>query len=136
MGQLQQRIKYDLAHAISQRDNATRDYLKVITAELERGESKEKTDAETIDILKSLKKQANLLTEMSGISYKETMLLNNYIPQMMLEDEMKTVVHDIITLNNLSKPSDLGQVMKMVGMYGPTIDKKFCSSLAKELLAQ
>lgn len=136
MGQLQQRIKYDLAHAISQRDNATRDYLKVVTAELERGESKDKTDEETLQVLRSMKKQATLLTEMSGISFRETMLLDNYIPQMMSEDEMKTVVHDIVTLNNLSKPSDLGQVMKMVGMYGPTIDKKFCSSLAKELLAQ
>ena len=135
MGQLQERIVADLATSITNRDNVTRDYLKVVVAELSRGKFQEKTDEETLQILTSMKKQATLLTEMSGISFKETKLLDLYLPKTMSFGEMRYIVETIVKDKECTKQSDLGKVMKELAQYGPTLDKKYCSEYSKELIS-
>jgi uncharacterized protein YqeY len=138
MGQLQDRIVRDLAMAIAGRDDVTKEYLKVVVAELSRGKLQIKTDEEVIDVLKSMKKQANLLTEMSGISFHETKLLDLYLPQMMSEQGVRDYVGLIIETEHLTDIKDLGKVMAHIrnGGLGDQIDNKLASQFAKEILSK
>ena len=76
-----------------------------------------------------MKKQANLLTEMSGISYKETALLDHYLPQMMSEQGVRDYVSLIIETEHLTDVKDLGRVMAHIrnGGLGDQVDKKLAS---------
>ena len=131
MKQLQERIQQDLANTPYGTEPEKRVLLKTLLAEIKLKKGNNPSDEDVLAIVRKFKENAYECNNLY-----EILILDAYLPQMMSEDEMKIIVHDIVTLNNLAQPSDLGQVMKMVGMYGPTIDKKFCSSLAKELLAQ
>lgn len=131
MKQLQERIQQDLANTPYGTEPEKRVLLKTLLAEIKLKKGNNPSDDDVLTVVRKFKENAYECNNLY-----EILILDAYLPQMMSEDEMKTIVHDIITLNNLAKPSDLGRVMKMVGMYNSTIDKKFCSSLAKELLAQ
>lgn len=126
---LQTKIDNDLRQAITDRNKDRAEFLKVIVAELSRKSTKEVSDEEVIKELKRIKEGSIICGNMS-----EVFILEEYLPKMMTEDEIRVHVHTVIAGNNCESLKDLGKVMKILNLYGPTMDKAIASKIAKQLL--
>ena len=126
---LQEKIKSDLNIAIFKRKSSA-DFLKVIVAEMSRKDSKILPDEEVLKILKMMKEGATLLKNEFELN-----ILKEYLPQVMSEEETKSVVKEIIDDNNFSSIKDHGQLMKQLNTFGPHIDKSIASKYAKQFLS-
>lgn len=126
---LQTKISNDLKQAITDRNKDRAEFLKVIVAELSRKSTKEVSDEEVIKELKRIKEGSIICGNMSEVS-----ILEEYLPKMMSEDEIRIHVHTVIAGNNCESLKDLGKVMKILNLYGPTMDKAIASKIAKQLL--
>lgn len=126
---LQTKIDNDLRQAITDRNKDRAEFLKVIVAELSRKSTKEVSDEEVIKELKRIKEGSIICGNMSEVS-----IIEEYLPKMMSEDEIRIHVHTVIAGNNCESLKDLGKVMKILNLYGPTMDKAIASKIAKQLL--
>lgn len=129
---LQEKIGEDLIQSIQNRNFERRNFLRVVASELTRGESKVKSDEETLKELINLRKNA---TEM-GNQY-EIDILNEYLPQMLNEKETMVLVVKIITDNNITTMKEIGKLMGKVKQLpeAAMIDNSIVSKIAKELLS-
>lgn len=125
---LQEKITQDLATAIAERNNSKRDFLKVVVGELSRKESKEVPDSETIALLKKMLENAKELNNQEEIAF-----CMEYLPVMMSEEEISTLVANIILANNFSSMKDLGNIMSIINGNPKvdTIDKKLVAKHIK-----
>lgn len=128
---LQERIQQDLANTPYGTEPEKRELLKTLLSDIKLKKGNEPSEEDVLAVVRKFKSNAIECNNQFEVS-----ILEAYLPQMMSEDNMRELVGHIIIASNLAKPSDLGQVMKMLNLYGPGIDKKFCSSVAKELLSQ
>lgn len=126
---LQTKIDNDLRQAITDRNKDRAEFLKVIVAELSRKSTKEVSDEEVIKELKRIKEGSIICGNMSEVS-----IIEEYLPKMMSEDEIRIHVHTVIAGNNCESLKDLGKVMKILNLYGPTMDKAIASKIAKQIL--
>jgi hypothetical protein len=132
MGQLQERLQKDLANLpYGGPAPRTRELLKILLSEIKLKKGNEPSDEDVLAVIRKFKENA-----IECDNLYEVLVLNEYLPKMLGKQEMDFLVKCIISDNDLSKPSDLGKVMKELGTYGPTIDKKYCSTIAKQLLTQ
>lgn len=127
---LQTKINEDLKQAITDRNKDRVELLKVVVAELSRYPTKEVSDEDVLKKLKMVKEGAIACGNTS-----EVVILNEYLPTMMSEDEMRVHVNNVISANNCTGLSDIGKVMKILNYYGPTLDKAYTSKYAKETLS-
>ena len=133
---LQSKIREDMVAAMKLRDRDTVDLLRVVAGEFGR-EMKdvrvELTDDKVIAILKKMKENA---IELGNLG--EVVILDKYLPQMLGEFQVKTIVGGIIQKNNYSSMQDMGKVMGTLKSHPMTaqIDGKLASQITKELLNQ
>lgn len=126
---LKEQIEKDFSDAITDRDRERLDLIKVIKAEISREKTKNPTDEEILKIIRRLKEGALICGNTHEVKF-----FNSYLPVMMTKDEIEINVRTVINANNYNKPSDLGKVMKILNSYGPTLDKKIASEIAKQIL--
>jgi len=133
---LQSKIREDMVAAMKLRDRDTVDLLRVVAGEFGR-EMKdvrvELTDDKVIAILKKMKENA---IELGNLG--EVVILDKYLPQMLGEFQVKTIVGGIIQKNSYSGMQDMGKVMGTLKSHPMTaqIDGKLASQITKELLNQ
>ena len=133
---LQSEIRNDMVAAMKSRDRDTVDLLRVVAGEFGR-EMKdvrvELTDDKVIAILKKMKENAIELGNLGEVE-----ILDKYLPQMLGEFQVKTIVAGIIQKNNYSSMQDMGKVMGTLKSHPMTaqIDGKLASQITKELLTQ
>ena len=126
---LQERIQKDFQQSIADRNTPRTEFLKVVVAELSRKSTKEVSDEEVLKELKRMKEGAVAC----GNSH-EVIMLDEYLPKMMTEEEIKVIVSNIIETHNFKTMKDLGAIMKILNSYGPTMDKAIASKLVKQFL--
>ena len=118
------------------RDRETVDFLRVVAGEFGR-EMKdarvELTDDKVIAILKKMKENAIELGNLGEVE-----ILDKYLPQMLGETQIKTIVGGIVQKNNYSGMQDMGKVMGTLKSHPMTaqIDGKLASQITRELLTQ
>ena len=133
---LQTQIREDMVAAMKLRDRDTVDLLRVVAGEFGR-EMKdvriELTDNQAISILKKMKENAIELGNLNEVE-----ILDKYLPQMLGELQVKTIVGGIIQKNGYTEMRDMGKVMGTLKTHPMTaqIDGKIASQITKELLAQ
>ena len=133
---LQSKIREDMVAAMKLRDRDTVDLLRVVAGEFGR-EMKdvriELTDNQAISILKKMKENAIELGNLNEVE-----ILDKYLPQMLGELQVKTIVGGIIQKNGYTEMRDMGKVMGTLKTHPMTaqIDGKLASQITKELLAQ
>jgi len=118
---------YDLRSEKSEKKN----FLKVIIGEIERSVEKNPNEDEVIKILKKLKNYAEI-----NKNTFELEVLQDYLPEMLSESEIKTYVQSIIDENGFTLTREMGQIMKIVSTSTKAnlIDKKVVSIYVKEVL--
>lgn len=108
------------------------------------GIGKEMTPDEEINILNSLAKKRKDAIEMYANAGRndlkekeeaELKIIMEFLPKQLSEDEIRDLIHQIISESDFNKPSDLG---KLIGLSVKTLkgkaDNKVIQQIAKELL--
>lgn len=87
---------------------------------------------ESIDIYKAQGRD-----DLAGPEMEEVAIISNYLPAMMGEDEIRSVVQQAIASTGAASPADMGKVMGVVtkALAGKA-DNKIVSAIVRELLAK
>ena len=103
------------------------------------------SDKECISIIKTMIKQRkesfNLYQkgnreDLANIEKKEYEILESYIPELMSENETKSIVIRAIKDSNATKINEMGKVMSLVmRIGGDHIDGKIANRIVRELLS-
>ena len=132
---LQSEIRNDMVAAMKSRDRDTVELLRVVAGEFgrEMNNGIELQDDQVIAILKRMVRDAKVMG-----NHGEVEILEKYLPQMLGEFQVKTIVGGIIQKNNYSGMQDMGKVMGTLKSHPMTaqIDGKLASQITKVLLSQ
>ena len=125
---LQNRIQTDMKTSMINKDVERLSLLRVIKGEISR-EAKELPDDRIISILRRMKENAELCGNQN-----EVVILNEYLPIMLGEKQIETLILGIITKNGYSGMKDMGKVMTDLKVYGSQIDGKIASGMVRKML--
>ncbi len=109
-------IKKEIVEAMKRGDTATRDYARVVKAELDRkGDGRPLPDAEAVKILKALR-----ITAEENQNAFEVAFLDRYLPQEMSEAEIEAWIRANVDFTALKSPmAAIGIVTKALGPAAP-----------------
>lgn len=124
-----EKIKEDLKKAIKEKDETTKNFLRVVIGEAQR-EKNQVDDNKMTSILKTLLDNAMQMGD-----EKEAEIVKKYMPKLLSEEEISSNIDNIIEENGYKTMADMGNVMKiMKEKFGSSFDGKVASSIAKEKL--
>jgi len=128
---LKEKIQNELTLLAKEQNNVKKELLKVVLAEISREKTKDVSDDVVLRIIRKMKENA---TECNNT--EEAKILDEYLPKMMEESELKTIISNHIEENNYSGIKDLGRVMLFLNNseYSIRIDNKIAVNLVRELL--
>ena len=132
---LKDTLNADMKAAMLSKDNRKRDVLRVLKAEISREEAGLKifSEQEVITLIRKMIK--NLETVVSDDSKEEIKILEEYIPQLMSDDQVKVALADIIATLGATSAKDMGSVMKAFkAQHDGKADNKLVSTLVKSML--
>lgn len=104
---LKDKISSDIIKAMKSGDTITRDTLRVLMSEVQRGQISE-DDAIVSEVKKMIQ---NLELTPSETSLKEISVLEAYMPQQLGEGDMILMVGELIDKNNYTSMKDMGTIM-------------------------
>jgi len=140
-------IKSDMYTAMKSGEKKTADTLRTLLAKLKDQQintGKELSDQEGLNVIKTLVKQrresieiyeqANRL-DLAEQEKIELKILESYLPQMMTEDETRSLVISVIEETGSIGMEDIGKVMPVVMQRGAgSVDGKTANMILRELL--
>ena len=150
MNTLEQKLQSDLTNAIKSRDTIRMNTIKGIkTAIMETKTAKNgKKDLEDSDIVKIIQKLAktrketgelyksNNRQDLADIEFGELNVLETYLPKMLSEDEIRTVVDKTISELGVTDMKGMGRVMGTINKsYAGQVDGSMVSRIVKERLS-
>lgn len=130
---LQDKIKGDLKQSMINKDIEKRDLLRVVMGEFTRVDSvsKDLTDDQVISVIRKMIKNAEMMGNESEIS-----ILSTYLPQLLGEKQLETLIAGIISINKYTDIKDMGKVMgELKQKYGSTYDGKMASVIVRKMLS-
>jgi uncharacterized protein YqeY len=137
---LRERIDADLKKAMLEKDQVTRDTLRMIKSELLTLD-----DPDELAVLsRAVKSRRDSIKsyveggrqDLADKEQAEIEVIERYLPKQLDENEVREAISAIIAELGLSSPKELGQVMKEIkARYPGQVDGKLASSLARELLS-
>jgi len=128
---LQEQIKQDLANVAKETGSIKKELLKVIVAEISRSSTKNVEDDEVLRIIRKMKENA-----IECGNHHEIPILNEYLPQMLSENEITDIIKTIVNTHKYSTIKDMGNVMKELKLHNQAnlIDNKIASQIVKLIL--
>ena len=140
-------IKEDMYAAMKSGDKNTAQALRTLLAKLKDKQinlQRALTDNECISLIKTLVKQRNeaaalyIKANRKALADKEMQeinILNKYLPKMMNEVEIRSLIEKVIVQVGAVNISDIGKVMPTVMKMGKgSIDGKLANNIIRELL--
>ena len=130
---LQSQMKRDLTAAIKAKDEKTKEALRVIIGEFGRLDKKELSDDEIVKILKKLMKSEKEVLEQKGETGGSEFIkvIENYLPKMATEEEIKTWIHQNIDFSQFkNKMQAMSLIMKH---FGATADGNFVKKIIQRI---
>ncbi len=144
---LRETINQDVKNAMKAKETKKRDALRLLTSafkQIEVDERKELTDEDVIKIIQKLVKKgtdsANQYRDASRedlmqIELDEIAFYQDYLPKQLGDDELTTVISDIITKVGATTMKDMGKVMGMASKeLSGKADGKRINECVKKLL--
>lgn len=126
---LKKQIQKDKKDAMINRETEKRNVLTTLLGELDRI-SKNPTNSEVISVIKKMVDN-NILTK----NEHENKYLDIYVPKVMPEDEIKSIIKAYINEHNLTGPKSIGLVMKFLkDNYTGQYNGKIASKITKKEL--
>ena len=136
---LLEQINADLKKAMLERDEVTRDTLRMVKSELLALDDPD----ELVVLSRAMKTRRDSIKsyveggrqDLADKEQAEIEVIERYLPKQLSEDETREAIAGIIEELGLSSKKDLGKVMKEVkGRYPGQVDGRLASSLAGQLL--
>jgi uncharacterized protein YqeY len=136
-------IKADLDVARRNKDSSLLTLLVTLYSECAMvGKTKrngESTDEEVLSVIRKFKVGVEEIIKIKGNSEAldfEIALYDKYLPQMLSEEQLTSIINDIISSLSEKSPKQMGLVMKSLkDVYLGQYDGTLASKLVKELLA-
>ncbi len=148
MSNLKTRLQNDLKTAMKEKDSFKRDVIRFVMSaikQIEVDERKELSDADIEAILVKQIKQRNDAIEqfrdggredLVEKNEKELQILRSYLPEPMSDEEVKTVLEEIIAQTGAEGMKDMGKVMGAAkAKIGSRAEGRVINQIAKELLS-
>lgn len=128
---IQERIKKDMVNAMKNKETDKVSFLRFLMGEFTRGYKKNIDDNESISILKKTLANSQQMNNDFEVS-----ILEEYLPTMFSDDEIKTIVETIIKDNSFTSMKDMGKVMVELKNHPKSaqIDKKIANRFVREIL--
>lgn len=128
---IQERIKKDMVNAMKNKETDKVSFLRFLMGEFTRGYKKNIGDDESISILKKTLANSQQMNNDFEVS-----ILEEYLPTMFSDDEIKTIVETIIKDNSFTSMKDMGKVMVELKNHPKSaqIDKKIANRFVREIL--
>lgn len=128
---LQLQIQQDFTNLVKEKNNLTKELLKVVLAEFSRYSLKDVPDEEVLRIIKKMRDSA---IECGNLN--EVPILEKYLPKMMTENELREYIKSIISENNFSGMKDMSKVMVSIrkSEFSSIIDNGIAIKIVKDLL--
>lgn len=128
---LQEQVKNDMVNAMKTKNQEELGLLRVVSGEFSRI-GKELSDEEAIRVIRKMSDNAK-----EQDNEVEIKILNKYLPQMLEENQIRTIVGGIINTNKFSGMQDMGKVMGEIKKLpiSTQIDGKISSKIVKEMLS-
>ena len=147
---IKERITIDLKDAMRARDQKKITTLRLITAAIKQIEVDERIlvedDARLLIILDKMVKQrkesADIYQQqgrkdLADVELLQISVIEQYLPKQMSEEEIKTIVQQIIIQVDAKSPADMGKVMGVASkQLAGKADGRAISETAKQLLTQ
>lgn len=136
---LLEQINADLKKAMLERDELTRDTLRMVKSELLALDDPD----ELVVLSRAVKTRRDSIKsyveggrqDLADKEQAEIEVIERYLPKQLSEDETREAIAGIIEELGLSSKKDLGKVMKEVkARYPGQVDGRLASSLAGQLL--
>ena len=123
-----EKISADFMTAYKTKNLEKKNFLGVVKTEITK-ESKEPTDEYIIGKIRSMIKNAS---DSNSLSESELKTLNEYIPQLMGEDDLRKLLKDFV---DSSENVNIGSIMKHFNQnYKGLVDNKMLQTLSREML--
>ena len=149
MCELEIKIQADLVSAMKEKNevrvSAIRSIKTAIQNEKVNGAYHELTDNDIIKLIQKLSKQRQESydiyiqagrKELANVEMEEKKVLDTYLPKMMTEDELNSVIGNLITELGATTMKDMGSVMKTLSSKYPNqYDGKTASTIIKSKLS-
>lgn len=128
---IQERIKKDMVNAMKNKETDKVSFLRFLMGEFTRGYKKNIDNDESISILKKTLANSQQMNNDFEVS-----ILEEYLPTMFSDDEIKTIVETIIKDNSFTSMKDMGKVMVELKNHPKSaqIDKKIANRFVREIL--
>ena len=128
---LQEILRKDLELSIQNKDNSTKELLKVVLSEISRGKDKEVSDDEVVKIIRKMKDNAVLCNNIQEIP-----ILDRYLPKILDESDTVNIIKGIISKGEYTSIKDMGLVMGEIKRHplGSQIDGKLASGIVRQIL--
>jgi uncharacterized protein YqeY len=133
---LQEQINEDLKQSIISRDEEKKSFLRVVVAEFSRIKaddgSKNHSDEIITKELRKLEENAKAM----GNDY-EVGVLSKYLPEKLNEEQINSIVLNIINSNNITSMKEIGKVMGLLKREpnSELIDFSMASKIIRERLS-
>lgn len=147
MSQIKERLQSDLKDAMKAKDVFKRETIRFLMSALKQVEVDERRELSDDDIFKiiqkSIKQRDDAAKQFKAASrddlcekeVKEANLLKSYLPKQLDENELKSIIEDIISQSGATGVKDMGNVIKLtMQKVGNLADGKSVSSQVKNLL--
>lgn len=127
---LQQQIKDDMVNAMKNKETAKVLLLRVVIGEFSRV-GKDLTDEQVLKVIRKMSENAKTLGDVGEMG-----ILDEYLPKMLGEGQIKIIIADIINRNGFSGMKDMGKVMGAIKQIpvASQIDGKIASEIVREML--
>lgn len=149
MCELETKLQAALVAAMKEKNecaiSAIRSIKTAIQNEKTNGSYHELTDNDVVGLIQKLSKQRQESydiytqagrTELAEKELKEKEVLDSYLPKMLSEAELASVIDEIVTANGFSTMKDMGNAMKILKeKYPNQYDGKLASTLIRTKLA-
>jgi len=145
---LRTKLEDDIRAAMRARDEVKRDTLRMVVASVKQTEidlDRDLTDDEVLKVLATARKtrveaaeqfDAAGRTDLARIERAQLEIVVSYLPQQLGEDELRTVVTELIGELGAASPKDKGLVMKeLMARHRGRIDGKAAQQILGELLS-
>ncbi len=128
---IQVQIQMGLKQAMLEKNEPLKSFLRLLIGEFNRID-KEVSDEQALKLFRTLKENAIMLDNQFEIDF-----LNNYLPQMLDEAEIRQIVSWIISDLELTSIKEMGKVMAVFKTHSKSalIDNNIASRVTKELLS-
>jgi uncharacterized protein len=136
-------VKQDLTTAMKAQDRTRVGALRLLLSELQKA-AKEGSDDELAVLRRERKRRLDAAgqfrdagrDELADTEEAEALLIAEYLPAELGDDELRAIVAQTITETGAATPKDLGGVMKLaMERVGGRADGKRVSTLAREALS-